>query len=140
MARSLLSFATIAAIAASALAENVLTLTGDTFAAAVKEHDKLVVEFYAPWCGLASPLFHLLIALTHVGTLVNIHVLCAFAHTVMVWQAAFTCTPLRSCNHELTARSSLLLYLPLLCMHDSCLDAMKRTCSSPDARLQVWAL
>lgn len=56
MVRSLLSFVTIAALAASALAEDVLTLTGDTFAAAVKEHDKLVVEFYAPWCGPASPL------------------------------------------------------------------------------------
>jgi Thioredoxin len=54
MVRMLAALATAALAASSALAADVLTLTGETFAAAVKEHEKLVVEFYAPWCAPSS--------------------------------------------------------------------------------------
>eukprot|EP01094_Clydonella_sp_ATCC50884_P022101 TRINITY_DN5010_c0_g1_i1.p1 TRINITY_DN5010_c0_g1~~TRINITY_DN5010_c0_g1_i1.p1 ORF type:complete len:478 (+),score=195.74 TRINITY_DN5010_c0_g1_i1:32-1465(+) len=41
----------LAALACSALASNVLTLTDATFDDALKEHDLMLVKFYAPWCG-----------------------------------------------------------------------------------------
>jgi protein disulfide-isomerase-like protein len=43
--------AALGALAGAALAEDVLTLGGGNFTDALKAHDKLVVEFYAPWCG-----------------------------------------------------------------------------------------
>lgn len=51
MGRSLFAIALLALGATAAVAEDVLTLTGETFAEAVKTHEKLIVEFYAPWCG-----------------------------------------------------------------------------------------
>lgn len=53
MGKSLFGLAMLAAGAVAALAEDVITLTGDTFAQAVKDNEKLVVEFYAPWCACA---------------------------------------------------------------------------------------
>lgn len=50
MGKSIFALAMLAAGAVAALAEDVITLTGDTFAQAVKDNEKLVVEFYAPWC------------------------------------------------------------------------------------------
>lgn len=54
MARSALALALVAMSAAVGLAEDVLTLTGDSFADAVKKNEKLIVEFYAP---CAPPFF-----------------------------------------------------------------------------------
>jgi protein disulfide-isomerase A1 len=51
MAHTLISIAVLALAAVAAVAEDVLTLTADNFSEAVKKHDKLIVEFYAPWCG-----------------------------------------------------------------------------------------
>lgn len=48
MARSALCSAVMAMSAVCGLAADVLTLTGETFSDAVKKHEKLVVEFYAP--------------------------------------------------------------------------------------------
>ena len=48
MARTALCLALAAMSAVCGLAEDVLTLTGDSFADAVKNNDKLIVEFYAP--------------------------------------------------------------------------------------------
>lgn len=47
-------FAILAVMAALAQAEHVLVLTGGSegnFSETVKANDKMVVEFYAPWCG-----------------------------------------------------------------------------------------
>ena len=47
-------FAILAMVAVAAQAEHVLVLTGGSegnFSETVKANDKLVVEFYAPWCG-----------------------------------------------------------------------------------------
>jgi hypothetical protein len=54
MARSALCVAVVAMSAICGLAEDVLTLTGDTFGDAVKKHEKLVVEFYAPYALLLA--------------------------------------------------------------------------------------
>lgn len=40
-----------AAETADAADSNVITLTKDTFDDFVKEHDLVLAEFYAPWCG-----------------------------------------------------------------------------------------
>lgn len=51
MARYSLCLALLATLAGGALAGHVLTLTGDTISEAIKSNEKLIVEFYAPWCG-----------------------------------------------------------------------------------------
>lgn len=47
----MLQLIVLALVAAVAQAEHVLVLTGGNFSETVKANDKLVVEFYAPWCG-----------------------------------------------------------------------------------------
>lgn len=53
MARFTLCLVAVALFAVSAFAEeeHVVTLTPENFSDVVKNNDKLVVEFYAPWCG-----------------------------------------------------------------------------------------
>ena len=53
-AGTMFQFAILAVMAALAQAEHVLVLTGGgegNFSETVKANDKMVVEFYAPWCG-----------------------------------------------------------------------------------------
>jgi len=51
MGRFTLCLTAVALLASSVFAEDVITLTQDNFSEVVKNNDKLIVEFYAPWCG-----------------------------------------------------------------------------------------
>ena len=44
-------FGAALAAVSGVLSSNVLDLTSSTFQAAIEQHDTLMVEFFAPWCG-----------------------------------------------------------------------------------------
>ena len=44
-------FGTALAAVSGVLCSNVLDLTESTFQGAIEQHDTLMVEFFAPWCG-----------------------------------------------------------------------------------------
>ena len=44
-------FGTALAAVSGVLSSNVLDLTESTFQGAIEQHDTLMVEFFAPWCG-----------------------------------------------------------------------------------------